>query len=129
MVIFLSTRYGKMVFALLDKIIVVYIKLIFIYVKGFGFKKPFLGSSRWSQTGILDFKIILKIRYRSSLEYLGTKKAVEIGYWLKRLTGKCKVAPINGSKGHSISRAKGFSNSLSPLGVWEVGWENPANEL
>lgn len=42
LIIIPNTKHGKMIFTLLDKVIVVYIKLILIYIKGSSYKKLFL---------------------------------------------------------------------------------------
>lgn len=43
LVIFPSTRHGKIIFALLDEIIAVYMKLSLIYIKGSNFEVFFSG--------------------------------------------------------------------------------------
>lgn len=44
-----SFRYGKIVFILLNKIVAVYIKLIFIHIQYFKLKKFFLGLVKYSK--------------------------------------------------------------------------------
>ncbi len=71
----------------------------------------------------MDSRTVLRIRCRSSSEYLGTAEAVGVGSWFDGPAGEPEAAPAGGAEGPPVGGAEGPSNSSSPLGAWEAARE------
>lgn len=88
---------GKVIFALLNEIVVVYMGFI-LYTS----KVLTLGSFSWSLSKflgskVLDFKTIFRIRCKLPLVYFGTKKTVRVDPRLEKPTKWLEKRPGKGS--------------------------------